>query len=223
MNTIGQAISRVRNTLKTVKEDPFMTDRFIHSLVMKYAKTLIKRDARMDNIFKHVSLFTELTCIELIDVDKIDACCLSIQTGCTFKRSKDKLPEIVVIGGGNVIRTVATLDFSKVATETLPSIYSNMTKMTTFKYNKSEYFWFIDGYLYIPNVEWEGVRMEAMFEGDVQNACEDEPSECKNKQDETLSIPEDLFSEIEQMVRQEILTAGQIPSDGADDGQNVMR
>ena len=27
MTTIGEAISRVRNTLKAVKEDPFLTDR----------------------------------------------------------------------------------------------------------------------------------------------------------------------------------------------------
>ena len=27
MTTIGEAVSRVRNTLKAVKEDPFLTDR----------------------------------------------------------------------------------------------------------------------------------------------------------------------------------------------------
>ena len=31
MTTIGETISRVRNTLKAVKEDAFLTDRIIYS------------------------------------------------------------------------------------------------------------------------------------------------------------------------------------------------
>jgi len=49
MTTIGEAISRVRNTLKAVKEDPFLTDRNIYFLITKYGKTLIKRE---DNQFR---------------------------------------------------------------------------------------------------------------------------------------------------------------------------
>ena len=44
MTTIGEAISRVRNVLKEVKEDPFLTDRTIYFAIQKYAKTLIKRE-----------------------------------------------------------------------------------------------------------------------------------------------------------------------------------
>jgi len=36
MAAIGESISRVRNVLKAVKEDPFLTDRFIYSLIMKF-------------------------------------------------------------------------------------------------------------------------------------------------------------------------------------------
>ena len=43
MTTIGESISRVRNILKAVKEDPFMTDRLIYSIIIKYAKVLIRR------------------------------------------------------------------------------------------------------------------------------------------------------------------------------------
>ena len=43
MTTVGEAISRVRNTLKAVKEDAFLTDRVIYYSIMKYAKALIKR------------------------------------------------------------------------------------------------------------------------------------------------------------------------------------
>ena len=41
MTTIGEAISRVRNTLKAVKEDAFLTDRNIYFLLTKYGQTLL--------------------------------------------------------------------------------------------------------------------------------------------------------------------------------------
>ena len=44
MTTIGEAISRVRNTLKAVKEDPFLTDRTIYFAIIKYGQTLLKRE-----------------------------------------------------------------------------------------------------------------------------------------------------------------------------------
>lgn len=222
---VGESISRVRNVLKAVKEDPFMTDRFIYSLVMKYAKTLIKRESRRENIYKNESLFKAIPCVDLIDVDKVEACCLSIKTGCTFKRSKDKLPKIQDVDGGPIIRGVFTLDYSIKAKRTQPGIYSNMTKTSSFKHNTEKYYWIANDYLYIPNVLWEGVRLEAMFDEDINallcNLGDDD--NCAPEQERTLSIPEHLFSEIEQMVLQEILTPVQLPSDGADDGQNILR
>ena len=46
---------------------------------------------------------------------------------------------------------------------------------------------------------------------------------CISEQDRDFAIPEHLFSEIEQMVLKEVLTAGSIPPDGADDSQNILR
>jgi len=225
MTTVGDSISRVRNVLKAVKEDPFMTDRFIYSLVMKYAKTLIKRENLMNNIYKYSSLFKEIPCVELIDVDKVDACCTGIRTGCTFKRTKDKLPGLSTWDSGPVIKSVSTLDYSKRAIESQANLYTNMTKTSGFKYNTKRYFWYLDGHIYIPNVDWEAVRIQAIFDEDISGSlcnvdCEDN---CTSEQDRELTIPEHLFSEIEQLVLKEILTPVQLPSDGADDSQNVLR
>lgn len=226
MVTIGESISRVRNVLKAVKEDPFLTDRFIHSLIVKHSKAIIKREALINNIYKYRSLFKEIPCLDLIDVDIVEACCTGIKTGCTIKRTKDKLPSLLETDNGPVIRSVSTLDYSKQVTETYPSVYANMTKVKNFKYNKNKYYWYIDGYIYIPNVEWEGIRVEVLPDGDISSfLCGQaaEEAECIIKQDTNFNIPEHMFAEIENLVVQEILTAGQIPSDGADDSQNVMR
>jgi hypothetical protein len=223
---VGESISRVRNVLKAVKEDPFMTDRFLYSLIMKFAKTLIKREELANTIYKYTSVFKEIPCLELIDVDRVEECCAGIKTGCTIKRSKNKLPELMELGTGPVIRAVTTLDYSKKADQTYPTVYANMTKTSGFKYNKGFYYWFLDGYLYIPNVDWEAVRFQAIFDEDISSelcSVDGKADECVIEQERVLSVPEHLFSEIEQLVIQQVLTTGQIPSDGADDSQNTMR
>lgn len=224
MTTIGDATSRVRNVLKAVKEDPFMTDRFLYSMIMKYAKLLIYRQDQKGNLKEYTGLFTSIPCIDLIEVDKIEACCLGIKTGCTFRRSKDKLPEFVDGGKGPVIRSVSTIDQSIRLEETYPELYANLSNTTTFKYLKTKYFWYIDGYIYIPDVEWEAVRMTALFDDDMsQFDCTKEGEECMPAQERNMPVPDNLFAEIEQMVLKEILTTGQLPSDGADDSQSQLR
>lgn len=223
--TIGTAISRVRNTLKLVKDDPFITDRYIYSLLLKYAKTILNRDSKLMSFFYNTSLFKTLPCIDLIEVDKIEACCSGISTGCTIKRSKDKLPSITSLNDGLVIRSVATLDYSTVVNKTDPGVYANMTKTSGFKYNKNKYYWIINSYLYIPDVEWESVAVQAMFEGDVSKyQCSDDcVPVCISEQERDFDIPEHIFSEIEMLVKQEMMHSAQIPSDGPDDNKNIMR
>jgi hypothetical protein len=42
------------------------------------------------------SIFKVLPYIEMIDVDKVDAGCIGVFSGCYFKRSKEKLPTILM-------------------------------------------------------------------------------------------------------------------------------
>lgn len=225
ITTIGQAVSRIRNVLKAVKEDPFITDRFLYSLMKKYAKTLLYRDNKLLNVFKNSGLFQEIPCVDLIEVSKVEACCISVKTSCTFMRSKHKLPSIVTLENGELIKSVTTLDYSIQVHKTHPTVYANMSNSTNFKYNKNKYYWIIEDYLYIPDVDWEAVRIAAMFDEDVTAyQCSDTNEKtCILEQDRSFNIPEHLFAEIEDLVRQELLPTVQLPPDGADDNQNVMR
>ena len=220
MTTVGEAISRVRNTLKAVKEDPFLTDRTIYFSLIKYAKTLIKREDNQFRLMKMSSIFKVLPYVELIDVDKIEAGCVGVYSECYFKRSKDKLPSILNGMFGPIIRTVSSIDGSIEMFRTDPGTWISITKSTTFKYNKRPYFWYLNGYLYAPNIDWDAVRMEAIFENKVET-CDTDP--CLIKQDEVLAIPDYLFSEAEQFVLKELTMISQMPADGADDSQNSLR
>lgn len=220
MTTIGEAISRVRNTLKAVKEDSFFTDRQIYFSLTKYAKTLIKREDNQFRLMKMSSIFKVLPYVELIEVDKVEAGCLGVYSGCYFRRSKEKLPNILDGMFGPVIRTVSSIDGTIELFRTEPGIWASITKSTTFKYNKRVYFWYLNGYLYVPNVDWDAIRVEALFENDTP-LCEEEM--CIPMQNQPLNIPEYLFSEVEQFVLQEFIMTAKVPQDGSDDSQNILR
>ena len=220
MTTIGEAVSRVRNVLKAVKEDPFLTDRTIYYALTKYGQTLLKREDNQFRLMKISSIFQVLPYVELIDVDKVEAGCIGVYSGCYFKRSKEKLPTIFDGAMGPIIRTVSSIDGGIEMFRTDPGTWVSITRSTTFKYNKRPYFWYLNGYLYVPNVDWDAIRVEAVFEGKVES-CDTDP--CSIRQDDPLPFPEYLFSEVEQFVIKELTMAIQVPTDGPDDSQNVLR
>jgi hypothetical protein len=224
MTTIEEAISRVRNTLKAVKEDPFLTDRTIYYSIIKYGRTLLKREDNQNRLMRISSLFTVLPFVELISVDKIEAGCTGVYSGCYFKRTKDKLPDVFEGMFGPLLRTVSSIDGSIELFRTEPGTFVSISKSTNFKYNKKHYFWYANGYLYLPNVDWEAIRVEGIFEGDQADfLCPTDENQCKIKQEMQLPFPEYLFSEIEQFVLQELTMTVKLPQDQGDDGQNVLR
>jgi hypothetical protein len=223
MTTIGETISRVRNTIKGVREDAFITDRYIYSLILKYAKLFIQRQDTANRILKFQNLFETLPCVELIEVDKIEACCSGIKSKCTIMRTKEKLPLVLQGPYGPLFRTVSSIDGSTLAYETNPVTYTIMTHNTTFKYNKNAYYWYVDGYMYLPNVMWEAVRIEGLWSDSVNYLKCDSDLACKIRQEDNTHVPEYMFAEIEKMVLSDIMALAQIPQEPAENGQNVLR
>lgn len=220
MTTIAEAISRIRTTLKAVKDDAFLTDRTIYFAITKYAKTLIKREDNQFRLMKMSQIFQVLPYVELIDVDKIEAGCVGVYSECYFKRSKDKLPNILDGMFGPIIRTTSSIDGSIEMFRTDPGTWISITKSTTFKYNKRPYFWYLNGYIYCPNIDWDAIRVEAIFENNTQTCDTDE---CLIQQDQPLNIPEYLFSEVEQFVIKELTMTLQVPEDTSEDSRNSLR
>jgi hypothetical protein len=169
---------------------------------------------------KMSQIFQVLPYVELIDVDKVEAGCIGVYSECYFKRSKDKMPSILDGMFGPIIRTASSIDGSIEMFRTDPGTWVSITKSSTFKYNKRPYFWYLNGYIYCPNIDWDAIRIEAIFENKVDTCDTDD---CQIKQDQPLAIPDYLFSEAEQFVLKELTTITQMPADGADDSQNSLR
>jgi hypothetical protein len=221
MLTVKEAVSRVRNNIKAVKQDSSLSSRFLYSMIMKHAKLLMRRQDSLNRIMKFNSVFQTLNYVELVDVDAAEAECFGVKSYCTFKRTKEKLPETIEGYYGPLLRTVASLDLSEQVIPTFPMTFQQMANQKTFKYNKKKYYWYLNGYLYFPNVEWDAVRVEGVFEGDTSAyTCEDE-NQCVYYPDKTINIPEFLFSEIEQLVLRDLGIMLQVPQEPGQDARNV--
>jgi len=222
MTTIGDTVSRLRNIVKGVKEDAFLTDRFLYSLVLKYAKSLIKRQDNENKIMRFQSLFEKLPCIELIEVDKIEACCGGIKSNCTIMRTKDKLPTVLEGAYGPLFRTISSVDGSIQCYKTYPSTYTNMANLPSYRYNKNKYYWYLGGYLYFPNISWESISVEGLWSESIEMyLCDGDV--CRPRQDSDTHLPEYLFAEIEQFVMRDLGVLMQTPIENADDNKSPLR
>jgi len=222
MTTIGDTISRVRNLVKGVKEDAFLTDRLLYSLIIKYAKLYIRRQDNENKIMRFQSLFETLPCVDLIEVDKIEACCSGVRSNCKIMRTKEKLPQVLEGAYGPLFRTISSIDGSQMVFKTYPSTYTSIANSTNYKYNNTKYYWYLNGYLYFPNVEWESASIEGLWEDSIQEfLCDGDI--CEPRQSEQTHIPEYLFAEIEKNVLVELVGLIQTPVETQDDKMNPLR
>lgn len=210
----GDTISRLRDSVKAASQDAFVTDRLIYSIALKYAKLYIKREDDKYKLAKYQGLFETISCMPLEEVSPIDTCCMEITTCCTLRRTKDRLPTLIEGSFGVILGVVTSIDGSKELIQTFSPIYARMLNIPSFKYNKTLYYWFDDGYLYFPNIDWEAVSIEGLWQDGIEMyKCDGD--KCQPRQDEKTSIPEFLFAEIENNVRQELLSLIQIPEEPA--------
>jgi hypothetical protein len=223
MTTIGEVVSRVRNQIKSVRQDAFVTDRYLYSLILKYTALYLRRQDSENKLMKFNSVFQTLPFVELIDVDKVEAHCSGMKSGITIKRTKEKLPNFMQGYWGPIIRTVSSIDTSIELQPTHPGLYTSMTKTTSFKYNTTKYYWFLNGYLYMPNIPWDAILVEGIFEEDVTKWNCDPKDDCDPRQIQPFNVPDFLFAEIEQNVLKDIMTTASYPSDGEHNKQNIAR
>lgn len=223
MTTIGEVISRVRNLLKAVKQDAFLTDRFLYSIISKHAHWLMKREDSKNKLMKFSSVVQTLEFVELEEVDRIEAQCVGIKTNCKIKRTCKKLPTFMQGYFGPLIRAVTSIDGSVVMQPTMPTTYVGMTTSTSFKYNKTQYYWYLNDYLYFPDLEWDAVRIEAIFEDSIIGYNCDTCDDCILRVDQSFNVPDYLHAEIESHVMKDLTAMMQVPSDTDANKQNPLR
>jgi hypothetical protein len=124
---------------------------------------------------------------------------------------------------GTIIRTVSSIDGSQETQATQPGTYTSMTKTTTLNIIRTKYFWWLDGYIYSPNIAWDAIKVEGVFNSDITKWNCDTSDDCTPRYEQDIYIPEALFAEIEGQVIQTMMGTLQIPSEDSDNKRNLHR
>jgi hypothetical protein len=200
MAKIGEIIARIRNPLKLDTADIRLTDRDIYSLVSKHRNWIVKREDDKKRIMASSYTHQTIPCEELIDVDRVECC--DITTNCFIKRTKRKIPEILHGYVEPLIHDVRSIDGIISLTQINSAVeYQRKMNKSTAKYDKEKYYFYQNGYLYFPNLDWDAVMVQAYF-NDPLAGCGDES--CLPMQEQDFIIPGDLEGEIEKWVREDL-------------------
>ena len=224
--TIGEVVSRVRNQMKAVRQDAFLTDRFIYSVIGKHAKWLMKREDSKSNIMKFNSIMQTLDKVELIEIDRIEAGCINLSTNVKVMRTRNPIPLFMQGYWGPLIRQITSVDAQIDFQPITPTQYTILSQSKNFRFNKTNYYWYLNDNLYFPDISWQYVRIEGVFEDDIAAyKC----SDCKNnfnclaRQDQNFNVPDYLFGEIETNVLKDLSVMVQFPTDDIHDNKNISR
>ena len=139
-STVGDITSRIRSQVKAVKQDSMLTDRLIYSIILKHSKWLMKREDSKNRLMSFSGVMQTMDFVELIEIDKVEACCTGLKSDCKIKRTKDKMPIFLQGYYGPLIRTIASIDGSEELQPTIPSIYLSLSKSKNFRFNKAKFY-----------------------------------------------------------------------------------
>ena len=217
MSTLRKLVSDVRSMHKLLSTDSLVTDRVIASEIKNNALLLIKRETNLRKLWATDTLFTTIPCLEMVEVP-ISECCDYVDP-CNIARSKYKLPRIAEGNYQYVIQGVYSINAMSGQGKKLKEItvnrYVNLLKLPVTK--KEEYYWIMNGYLYVTNPLLQAIRISALFEQDVKNeimypecGCGGEGVSdeewCMNPLDKQYALPGYLESQVLDLTSKKLLT-----------------
>ena len=229
MSTLRKLVSDVRGMHKLLSTDNLITDRVIASEIRNNTLLLVKRETNLRKLWATSTLFTTIPCLEMTEVP-ISECCDYVDD-CTVARSKFKIPKIAEGNYQYLIQGVYSINAMSGSGKKIKEItinrYINLLKLPIIK--KEEYYWIMNGYLYVSNPLLQAVRIAAMFEQDVPNKvmypdcdCGNEASLedlCMNPLDKPFALPGYLEKQVLELTSQKLLsTYFTIKTDITEDG-----
>lgn len=216
MATLRKLVSDVRSMHRLLSTDNLITDRVIASEIKNNTLLLVKRETNLRKLWATNTIFTTIPCLEMEEVP-ISECCDYVDE-CTIARSKYKLPKIAEGNYQYLIQGVYSINAMNGVGKKLKEItvnrYINLLKLPVIK--NEEYYWIINGHLYVTNPMLQAIRITAYFEQDVPNdilypkdcACGTKPTKeelCKNPLDKEYNCPGYLEKQVLELTSQKLL------------------
>jgi len=185
---IRQYISDITNQIKQYSMDSYISPKFIYSETINIISDFLKKDHEAKRKLQKLSEgWSEIKCLNLVEVDVVECAELDIRMCEKLMRSKDRLPNTFSYSFGNIIKHVASINFSSFYDPVTPRQWNAIQKREFRDPNKYYYF-FIDGYIYIPVPKKQVINVEALrvdayfiskYEVDVFNLTNSECIDCQ--------------------------------------------
>lgn len=208
--TNREVVDRINHTFRGTSKDGRIADRYILNVAQTIAETYLANKSRSFNLHRQDDLFTILDCFEMKRDKIVDCPILEFRRCDKLVKSKSKLPTNVSNRLGNSIIEVGTVDGSFALQKSTIQQY----RRDKIRGSKEKYFYVVDGYLYIPDVDWEVVRVVMIttdpYEADALSACCDE---CKSAWDYDFIAPGEVTEQVIREAAQQVSVMIQIPSD----------
>lgn len=220
--TKRELISQIKDQLRQSNADSRLSNRFIWSLIDKHLRWLIKRENNKFHLYDMHEIFQTYKCVEVIEAPTIDDCC-GVKSKCKVWRTANKLPKIYESDAGLLIKSVFSIDGSVDFMQIEINEYMRkLENPTTRKYDKGKYYYYNNGYLYLPQQEVRMIMVKAYFEDELLNNCESNcVINCTPKLDEIVRIPGFILGELMSFVVKDILGILQIqPDEQIDKNEN---
>lgn len=212
----GEFVGRVVNDLNALTKDAHISKRWILSIGQTKAESYVAQRWDDGSLFDDLALLTCVSCIPMIEVDKIECCDAAFVLCHTLMRTKDRLPGLLFSSYGPIIRSVSNVDGTRYYRYQRLEFY-NMEKKRKYADKSSvKHFYIHDGYIYIPDDHIELInvcfftlkRRLAL----ALSACK-QPSVCISEWDEPFIYPVKLIEYIVSETVKECSTKIQIPDD----------
>lgn len=214
--TIRELVSSIRENLVEHNIDSVFTNRHLYRTALSVAKTLIQREVDQSRkIFNQNSGWSSY-CLEMVEVSPVD-CPVVIPVPCKIYRSYCKLPQFMETSYGMLFKLISTPDYSINFTLTDPQYFNIKSNI---KYNKENYAFIADGYLFTPKNEYPLLKIIAYFEKPV-SSCEQSAEYQCSILDSTFPCPEYLVQPVIDETLKRLSIGKQIPFDHVTDKNTV--
>ena len=211
--TNGEITSRIASTLKSNTKDGRISRRLILKTAQSKATFLISQKLNDRSLYRESNIYTELSCVEMIDQDIVKCPIIEFRRCKSLKRSKKKLPELINSKYGHSLKEVTSIDGEFVFKPITATQY-RLNKERTQKSNDN-FFYVKNGYLYLPDSEVEMVNLYLitidLYEVDQCSECSE--NKCQSAWDKLFVCPDKLIEVVIQETLKEISTIKQIQED----------
>lgn len=203
LKTNGDFVATIRNDLKALNKDDYISARYILSVAYGYTEYIINNRA-LFRLYRDARIFNLCSCIELKRVKSYECEIGEFQTCKKIMKSLKKLPDIMVGKNGFIVEYVLSVDNGTEYEPLRNAADFGNQKLRQFGNHFKYYYIDSNNYIYLLNTTTEAVNVSAAFLGECAE-CGKDCDECKSKLEEKFIIPQEYLSIVSEQTLNRIM------------------